>query len=185
MHRWRPRVLGQPGRLGLLLPPVLEVQRARAGERQPARPRSDPQHHRLRIERRRAPVLETGARRARAPRRGALRLHDHLDVRARRFAKPGLLDPDQPEPARDKPLPAPSPSPPASSAPSPSPSPPPQPSLPPIQWGNATDAAQMADGKRIALTPHHVVILELRSGLDLLDLETPMSARLGTWKFAY
>jgi hypothetical protein len=43
----------------------------------------------------------------------------------------------------------------------------------------------MADGKRIALTPHHVVILELRSGLDLLDLETPMAARLSTWKFAY
>jgi hypothetical protein len=81
--------------------------------------------------------------------------------------------------------PAPSPSPTASSAPSPSPSPTPQTTLQPIQWGNATDAAQMADGKRIALTPHHVVILELRSGLDLLDLETPMSARLGTWKFAY
>jgi hypothetical protein len=43
----------------------------------------------------------------------------------------------------------------------------------------------MVDGKRIALTPHHVVILEMRSGLDLLDLETPMAARLSTWKFVY
>jgi hypothetical protein len=85
--------------------------------------------------------------------------------------------------------PVPSPSPTASSAPSPSPSPSPSPTpqatLQSIQWGNSTEAAVMADGKRIALTPHHVVILELRSGLDLLDLETPMSARLGTWKFAY
>jgi hypothetical protein len=73
----------------------------------------------------------------------------------------------------------------APATPSPSPSPTPPTVLQPIQWGNATEAAVMADGKRIALTPHHVVILELRSGLDLLDLETPMSARLSTWKFAY
>ncbi len=80
----------------------------------------------------------------------------------------------------------PSPSPTASSAPSPSASPSASPTtLQPIQWGNATEAALMADGKRIALTQHHVVILELRSGLDLLDLETPMSARLSTWKFVY
>jgi hypothetical protein len=83
------------------------------------------------------------------------------------------------------------PTPSASSSPSASPtsqasaSPTPPAVLQPIQWGNATEAATMADGKRIALTPHHVVILELRSGLDLLDLETPMSARLNTWKFAY
>jgi hypothetical protein len=89
------------------------------------------------------------------------------------------------------PHPTPSASPSGSASPTPSPSPSPIPSptpptvLQPIQWGNASDAAVMADGKRIALTPHHVVILELRSGLDLLDLETPMSARLGTWKFAY
>jgi hypothetical protein len=84
-----------------------------------------------------------------------------------------------------QPTPTASPSASASAAPSPSPSPTPPMVLQPIQWGNASDAAVMADGKRIALTPHHVVILELRSGLDLLDLETPMSARLGTWKFAY
>jgi hypothetical protein len=78
-----------------------------------------------------------------------------------------------------------SPSPTASSAPSPSPSPSPPAPLQSIQWGNATEAAVMVDGKRIALTTHHVVILELRSGLDLLDLETPMSARLSTWKFVY
>jgi hypothetical protein len=84
-----------------------------------------------------------------------------------------------------QPSPTASPSASASATPSPSPSPTPPAILLPIQWGNATEAAVMADGKRIALTPHLVVILELRSGLDLLDLETPMSARLGTWKFAY
>ena len=84
-----------------------------------------------------------------------------------------------------KPTPSASPSASASATPSPIQSPTPPTVLQPIQWGNASDAAVMADGKRIALTPHHVVILELRSGLDLLDLETPMSARLGTWKFAY
>jgi len=85
------------------------------------------------------------------------------------------------------PQPTPTSSPSASPAatPSASPSPSPPPILVPIQWGNSTEAAMMADGKRIALTQHHVVILELRSGLDLLDLETPMSARLGTWKFVY
>jgi hypothetical protein len=64
-----------------------------------------------------------------------------------------------------------------------------------IKWGNAVEAAKLADGRRIALTPLHVVILELRSGSGngcttpqgspcYLDLETPMSNRLGTWKFA-
>jgi hypothetical protein len=52
-----------------------------------------------------------------------------------------------------------------------------------ISWGNATEAAKLADGRRIALTPTHVVILELHSGHDLLDLETQMSTRLNTWKF--
>jgi hypothetical protein len=52
-----------------------------------------------------------------------------------------------------------------------------------IAWGNAGQAARLADGRRIALTPHHVVLLDLHSGL--LDLETPMSARLDTWKFTF
>lgn len=81
--------------------------------------------------------------------------------------------------------PIPSPTPGSSPTPVPTSSPTPPATLQPIDWGNATEAAVMADGKRIALTPHHVVILELRSGQDLLDLETPMSARLSTWKFAY
>ena len=55
--------------------------------------------------------------------------------------------------------------------------------LTPIQWGNAREAAQLQDGRRLALTPHHVVIMELHSGL--LDLETEMSARLDTWKFSF
>jgi hypothetical protein len=63
-----------------------------------------------------------------------------------------------------------------------------------IKWGNAVDAAKLADGRRIALTPLHVVILELRSGSGngcvtpqgspcYLDLEASMSPRLKTWKF--
>jgi hypothetical protein len=43
----------------------------------------------------------------------------------------------------------------------------------------------MSDGRRIALTPNQVVILELRSGFGLLDLEAALSTRLGTWKFLY
>ena len=43
----------------------------------------------------------------------------------------------------------------------------------------------MPDGRRIALTPHYVVILDMRSGQGHLDLEASMSTRLGTWKFLY
>ena len=53
----------------------------------------------------------------------------------------------------------------------------------PISWGNATEARRLSDGRRIALTPHHVVIMDLHTGL--LDLESEMSARLGTWKFSF
>ncbi|GAC1475791.1 MAG: hypothetical protein PVS2B1_16520 [Candidatus Dormibacteraceae bacterium] len=63
-----------------------------------------------------------------------------------------------------------------------------------IKWGNAVEAAKLPDGRRIALTPLHVVILELRSGSGngcvtpngtpcYLDLEAPMSSRLSTWTF--
>jgi hypothetical protein len=65
-------------------------------------------------------------------------------------------------------------------------SPPPSPPvLQPISWGNSTQAARMVDGRRIALTPHHVVILDLHSGQGHLDLETEMSSRLASWKFSY
>ena len=53
----------------------------------------------------------------------------------------------------------------------------------PISWGNAVEAGQLPDGRRVALTQHHIVILDLHSGL--LDLETEMSARLSTWKFSF
>jgi len=55
----------------------------------------------------------------------------------------------------------------------------------PIQWGDAAEANQLNDGRRIALTAHHVVILDLRSAKDGLDLEAQMSARLSTWKFLF
>ncbi|HET7419504.1 MAG TPA: hypothetical protein VFL27_03915 [Candidatus Dormibacteraeota bacterium] len=52
-----------------------------------------------------------------------------------------------------------------------------------ITWGNAVEAVKLADGRRVALTQHHVVIMDLRPGP--LDLETEMSSRLGTWKFTF
>jgi hypothetical protein len=53
-----------------------------------------------------------------------------------------------------------------------------------IAWSNAMEAARLSDGRRIALTQHHVVIMDLtRNGL--LDLEKAMSTRLNTWKFSY
>ena len=55
-----------------------------------------------------------------------------------------------------------------------------------IQWGNALDAAvDPASGKRFALTEHHVVVLELKAGQGNLDLNTAMTGRLSSWKFAY
>lgn len=53
--------------------------------------------------------------------------------------------------------------------------------LDPIAWGNAQEAAVMPDGRRIALTPQFVVILDVRSGP--LDLEGEMASRLDTWRF--
>jgi len=50
-----------------------------------------------------------------------------------------------------------------------------------ISWGNAVEAVRLPDGRRIALTPHHIVIMDLHSGP--LDLEREMSSRLTTWKF--
>jgi hypothetical protein len=61
----------------------------------------------------------------------------------------------------------------------------PLPKSEPISWGNATEAARLADGRRIALTAHHVVILDLHSGQGHLDLETQMSSRLDTWNFTF
>ena len=78
------------------------------------------------------------------------------------------------------PHPTPTGSPSPRSTPSPSPTPP---AFEPIQWGNATEAGRFADGRRIALTPGHVVILDLRSVAGQLDLEGQMSTRLSTWKF--
>lgn len=78
------------------------------------------------------------------------------------------------------PHPSPSTSPTPGRTPSPAPSPP---AFEPIQWGNATEAGRFADGRRIALTQGHVVILDMRSGVGQLDLEAQMSTRLGTWKF--
>ena len=55
----------------------------------------------------------------------------------------------------------------------------------PIQWGDATEALLLPDGRRVALTPHHVVVMELRFNKDGLDLESMMSTRQSTWKFLY
>jgi hypothetical protein len=61
----------------------------------------------------------------------------------------------------------------------------PPPALQPISWGDSAEAARLADGRRVALTAHYVVILDLRSGTGQLDLEKEMSSRLGTWRFRY
>lgn len=53
----------------------------------------------------------------------------------------------------------------------------------PIVWGNATEADRLSDGRRVALTPNRVVVMELRSSVGQLDLEAAMSTRLSTWKF--
>jgi hypothetical protein len=81
-----------------------------------------------------------------------------------------------------------SPSPLPSSIPQASPSPVPSPTpltLTPIQWGNSTEAGTLPDGRRVAMTQHHVVILDIRSGQGLLDLDAQMGSRLNTWKFTY
>ena len=57
----------------------------------------------------------------------------------------------------------------------------PVPDLQTISWGNAVEAVKLPDGRRIAMTPHHVVIMDLHSGP--LNLEKEMSSRLSTWKF--
>jgi hypothetical protein len=54
-----------------------------------------------------------------------------------------------------------------------------------ILWGNANEADRLSDGRRIALTPSHVVILDMRSSFGQLDLEGLMSTRLNTWKFKF
>ena len=53
----------------------------------------------------------------------------------------------------------------------------------PITWGNAVEAVRLQDGRRVALTPHQVVIMDLHSGP--LNLEPEMLARLSTWKFTF
>jgi hypothetical protein len=53
----------------------------------------------------------------------------------------------------------------------------------PLDWGNALEAAKLTDGRRVALTPHNVVVLDVHP--SLLDLDGEMSSRLGTWKFSY
>jgi hypothetical protein len=52
-----------------------------------------------------------------------------------------------------------------------------------ISWGNSVEAVKLSDGRRLALTQHHVVVMDLHKGL--LDLEGEMSTRLSTWKFSY
>ena len=59
------------------------------------------------------------------------------------------------------------------------------PAAEPISWGNALEALKLADGRRLALTPHQVVIMALHAGSTNLDLESAMSTRLVTWKFTY
>jgi hypothetical protein len=61
----------------------------------------------------------------------------------------------------------------------------PAPNATPISWGNAAEAVRLDDGRRVALTPTQVVVLDLRSGAGNLDLDAAMASRLSTWKFYY
>ena len=55
-----------------------------------------------------------------------------------------------------------------------------------ISWGNSSEALVFGtDNVRMALTPHHVIVMELRSGEGNLNLEAAMSSRLASWKFSY
>jgi hypothetical protein len=54
----------------------------------------------------------------------------------------------------------------------------------PIRWGNSVEAVYVpADATRYALTAHHVVTLNMKSGAGNLDLEAEMRTRLSTWLF--
>jgi hypothetical protein len=55
------------------------------------------------------------------------------------------------------------------------------PRLDQVEWGNASQAARLNDGRWIAMTAHYVVVLDVRSGL--LDVADEMADRLDTWKF--
>ena len=57
--------------------------------------------------------------------------------------------------------------------------------LHPLSWGNAQEAVQADSGRRLALTPHHVVELDIREGVGNLGVEEIMSSRLATWRFDY
>jgi hypothetical protein len=57
----------------------------------------------------------------------------------------------------------------------------PIPDLNPMAWGNAVEAGTLSDGRFIALTPQHVVIVVLHSGN--LDLQSAISSRLSSWRF--
>ena len=56
----------------------------------------------------------------------------------------------------------------------------------PLQWGNAMDAGrEVGTSRYYALTPHHVVVMELRSGAGNLDLQSALEKRLSLWRFTY
>jgi hypothetical protein len=61
----------------------------------------------------------------------------------------------------------------------------PAPNATPISWGNAVEAVQLDDGRRVAMTPTQVILLDVRSGSGNLDLDGEMASRLATWKFYY
>lgn len=55
-----------------------------------------------------------------------------------------------------------------------------------ISWGNAGEAYLVNPiHKRIAMTAHHVILLDIREGAGNLALDSAMSQRLATWRFDY
>ncbi len=58
--------------------------------------------------------------------------------------------------------------------------------LSPITWGNAKAAYAVGlTHQRIALTAHHVVVMDVREGQGNLALDDAMAQRLATWRFDF
>jgi len=58
--------------------------------------------------------------------------------------------------------------------------------LAPISWGNATSAFVVNGAhQRIAMTAHHVILMDIREGQGNLALSDEMGSRLTSWRFDY
>src|SRR5207237_9600690 len=54
--------------------------------------------------------------------------------------------------------------------------------LEPIQWGNALEGGRLSDGRRVALTPQHVIMLDLQAGSRHPDPDAATQDPHGHWE---